>query len=277
MILLSVLIVNYNSGKFLEKAICSVIEQKCELCELLIVDGGSADNSVSIIKKYAKYISWWVSEKDKGQSDAFNKGFAHAKGRFLMWLNADDLFLPNSLDTICNYLRKNPNIHWLTFNTLIINKNDEVIRAIHGNKWNSFCAEYYGPQVDSATSIFSRDLFSKSLGFDLRFKYAMDIDLWLQFINLGARYERLNFFVYAFRIHEESKTASGGYKCKPNQERIIQSRQIQLKNHFHPNKLGWLVAMCIKLFSTKFYSIKKTRLWKGKKIMEIKQPLLYIL
>ncbi len=275
--LLSVLIVNYNSGKFLEKAIRSVINQKCEDCELLLVDGGSTDNSLSIINKYTKYISWWISEKDRGQSDAFNKGFAHAQGKYLMWLNADDLLLSNSLTVICNYLRRYPKTHWLTFNTLIINKDDEVITAIYGNKWNAFCAKYYGPQVDSATSVFSKELYLKSLGFDLRFKYAMDIDLWLQFINLGVYYERLNYFVYAFRIHEESKTASGGYKCKPNQERIVQSRQIQLKNHFHPNKLGWFIAMIIKLFSTKLLSVIKTYLWKRKNVIEINQKVPYSL
>ena len=89
--LLSIVIANYNYGRFLEEAIQSVLSQSCNDYELIIVDGGSTDNSVEIIKKYEDKIAWWVSEKDKGQSDAFNKGFAHAKGKYLTWLNADDI------------------------------------------------------------------------------------------------------------------------------------------------------------------------------------------
>jgi len=79
--LLSIVIANYNYGRFLESAILSVVSQElADKVELIVCDGGSTDDSVEIIKKYSGQISWWVSEKDNGQSDAFNKGFAHARG-----------------------------------------------------------------------------------------------------------------------------------------------------------------------------------------------------
>ena len=88
--LLSIVIANYNYGRFLEDAIKSVLSQDMgDKVELIICDAASSDNSVEIIKKYADKISWWVSEEDKGQSDAFNKGFAHATGKYGCWLNAD--------------------------------------------------------------------------------------------------------------------------------------------------------------------------------------------
>ena len=93
----SIVIVNYNYGRFLEAAILSILNQSCVDYELIVVDGGSTDNSVDIIRKYKNSISWWCSEKDNGQSHAFNKGFAHANGRFLTWLNADDLLMPGTL------------------------------------------------------------------------------------------------------------------------------------------------------------------------------------
>ena len=86
--LLSIVIANYNYGRFLEEAIQSVLMQDAgDLAELIICDAESTDNSVEVIKKYEKHITWWCSEKDGGQSAAFNKGFSHARGKFLTWLN----------------------------------------------------------------------------------------------------------------------------------------------------------------------------------------------
>ena len=96
----SIVMANYNSGHYIERAIQSVLSQSCKDFELIVVDGGSSDESVDIIKKYTDKLSWWVSEPDKGQSDAFNKGFSHATGRYYTWLNADDLLLPNVLEKV---------------------------------------------------------------------------------------------------------------------------------------------------------------------------------
>ena len=107
--LLSIVIANYNYGRFLEEAIQSVITQEgFDQCELIVVDGGSTDNSVEVIKKYSDKISWWCSEPDGGQSSAFNKGFRRASGRFLTWLNADDIFLPGALSAIMYEIRQHP-------------------------------------------------------------------------------------------------------------------------------------------------------------------------
>src|SRR5574344_2606747 len=88
---LSIVIVNFNYRRYLEAAIRSVLDQQVEGVELVIVDGASKDESVEIIKRYADKLGWWVSEPDKGQSDAFNKAFAHCRGKYLTWLNADDI------------------------------------------------------------------------------------------------------------------------------------------------------------------------------------------
>ena len=171
--ILSIVIVNYNYGRFLEAAIESVLSQGMdEKVELIIVDGGSTDNSVEIIKKYAgetisrvernveickcaneatansqlvggglshfhtstllhSRISWWCSEKDKGQSDAFNKGFAHARGKYLTWVNADDI-MPRD---VCRRLFEN----WsgiLTVNglraTFTASRKMVVLSSVHG-------------------------------------------------------------------------------------------------------------------------------------------------
>lgn len=240
---ISIVIVNFNSGLYLEKALLSVISQKKTSHELIVIDGGSVDNSISIIRKYSSYIDYWSSKRDDGQSDALNIGFKIARGEYLMWLNSDDVLVEGSLEKIDNYLSKNVECNWLTFNTVIIDEKDSVTRYIRGPKWNEYLINNYGPQVDSATSVFRKSLFEMTSGFDLRLNYAMDIDLWLQFIRLGVRYERLNEYVYAFRVHSGSKTAGGGYGEKPNKERVLQSKIIKQKNNFNPNRIGGVLAM----------------------------------
>src|SRR5690242_10507015 len=96
----SVVIPSYNQGQFLEETILSVINQGYPNLELFVVDGGSKDNSVDVIKKYESHITWWVSEKDKGQSDAINKGFSRVTGDIATWLCSDDLFTEGALKRV---------------------------------------------------------------------------------------------------------------------------------------------------------------------------------
>lgn len=229
----SIVIANYNSGQYLEEAVLSVLNQDCKDYEIILVDAGSSDESIEIIKKYQSYFSWWCSEPDKGQSDAFNKGFSQARGDYFFWLNADDLLLPGALSSAHRYLKNHKECMWLTFNTMFINKDREIMFVNYGPNWVQYLMHRVGPQVDAATSIFHRSLFEKSQKFDVRLHYTMDYDLWLQFMNLGYQYSRLKKYFYAFRIHTGSKTASKGYNKKiRSQEKITEESIICDKNNF---------------------------------------------
>lgn len=206
---LSIVIANYNFGRFLENAIQSVLTQEVgDQIELIICDGGSTDNSVEIIAKYSDQISWWCSEKDKGQSDAFNKGFSHARGRFGCWLNADDMFMPGALRAVIEYIAHHPHAEWIGASSVFANGNLEVMwcsRCVRTVMLGCRYVPYYA--VNGPSSFFLLENLRKVGGFDLKLRYTMDTDLWRKFIRAGIKLYHVKNYVWCFRIHEASKTS----------------------------------------------------------------------
>lgn len=215
----SIVIATYNCGAFLEDAIKSVLSQSCQDFELIVVDGGSKDNSVDIIKKYQDKIAWWVSEPDAGQSDAFNKGYSHASGRFYTWLNADDILLPGTLQKVKAKLEANPWAKWATGNFFRFTENDKrIIEA----QWGPHFLPSFLQTPDSPLAIFgpttfwSRDIYNEIGAIDEKLHYAMDTDYWIRIMKAGYKQVRVNHFCWAFRMHENSKTAEfGDHKSSP--------------------------------------------------------------
>lgn len=204
----SIVMANYNSGRFIERAINSVLSQSCQDFELIIVDGGSKDNSVDIIKKYSDKLAWWVSESDEGQSDAFNKGFAHARGRYYAWLNADDLMIPRTLERVKEYAILYPERQWLAVNTVYIDQSDRVLSCNWLTQYKQIVLRHCLLEDIGPSAFFTAPLFNESGRFDIDNHYTMDEDLWIRFVQLGYRYYRVPIQGWAFRIHELSKTSS---------------------------------------------------------------------
>ena len=116
----------YNQVQYLEKTILSIVNQNYPNLEYIIIDGGSTDGSVDIIKKYEQYLTYWVSESDSGMYDAIQKGFDKSTGEIMCWLNADDVFLYNSLFAVSNVFMNNPSINWITSHHTVIDENDVI-------------------------------------------------------------------------------------------------------------------------------------------------------
>ena len=208
--LISIVIANYNYGRFLEAAIKSVVHQDgFDKCELIVVDGGSNDNSVDVIKAYSNKVAWWVSERDKGQSEAFNKGFSHASGRYGCWLNADDILMPKALKRVIDYLLAHPNCEWLAGSTVFADAQLNVWKCSRCVKVWSFLGRFAPAAiVNGPSSFFLLENLRAVGGFDNNAHYVMDIDLWRRFLQRGIRPQYLKEYIWCFRLHEESKTAS---------------------------------------------------------------------
>lgn len=211
--LLSVVIANFNYARYLPEAIESLVSQDgFEECELIVIDGGSTDGSVDIIKKYLRKIAYWVSEPDKGQSEAFNKGFARSRGKYLTWLNADDILLPGALRKVLNAFKRHPKTEWFTGNFCRYTEDGKIIEVGWGPHWHPWFLQYkdsplviFGP-----TTFFSRSIYEQVGRIDESLHYIMDIDLWRRFMAAGIKQRRINCFCWGFRMHLSSKTAEYG-------------------------------------------------------------------
>lgn len=206
--LFSIVIANYNHGAFLEDAIRSLRDQSCQDFELIIVDGGSTDNSVEVIRKYSEHIAWWCSEKDSGQSDAFNKGFARAKGLWGCWLNADDLMMPHALQAVKEVIASRPHAEWVSGGTVFCDARMNVL-------WCSRCLPHLPfitrripvLNVNGPSSFFKLPRLREAGGFDTRLHFVMDLDLWMRFFNAGMQVHYIPHYLWAFRVHALSKTS----------------------------------------------------------------------
>src|SRR5512133_12524 len=125
--LVSIVTPSFNQGRYLEQTISSVLQQDYPAIEYIVIDGSSADNSVEIIHRYESRLGYWISERDKGQTDALNKGFAHAHGEILAWLNSDDVYNPGAVSEAVKFLIDNPDIGMVYGDLDFINERDQVI------------------------------------------------------------------------------------------------------------------------------------------------------
>lgn len=233
--LLSIVIANYNYGRFIEEAIRSVVAQDMgDKVELIICDGGSSDNSVDVVKQYEDRLSWWCSEPDGGQSAAFNKGFSHARGRFLTWLNADDVLMPQTLKAFEQAVVKHPKCKWFVGGVMWLTKDMRIIKMGRGRSFSRIRAKAGSIGVWGPSSIFSRELFDAAGGVDERFHYAMDNDLWHRFhYKCGEVYLPFIDYAWGLRLHEAAKMSGHNFspdgKFREGKAELLSKEQSKLE------------------------------------------------
>lgn len=214
---ISIVMPSFNQAKFLEQAILSIINQNYPNLEYVIIDGGSTDGSVDIIRKYEKYLHYWISERDRGQSHALNKGFEKTTGEIMAYLNSDDLYCPWTFKTVASLFSEFSETKWLTsLRALIWNADGEPIenifkrgytqRAFYGGRTLSNHKEPIGWIMQEAT-FWNRWLWDAAGGYiSEHLTYAMDFDLWARFYEY-ADLTGVTVPLGGFRLHGNQKSA----------------------------------------------------------------------
>ncbi len=221
---ISIVTPSYNQAQFLERTILSVLNQNYPNLEYIIIDGGSTDGSVEIIKNYEKYLTYWVSEKDNGQADAINKGFSKSTGEILAWINSDDIYLSNILRKIALSFKRESYIDVIYGNRYRIDENDNIISEDRHTPFSKSGLLYGGFGFYQVSVFWKRDIFSKVKGLSIKYKCCMDYELFVRFAMNNAKFKFIREFLGCFRIHGASKTS--------NLKEIFEMESEEIRNSF---------------------------------------------
>lgn len=218
--LVSIITPSFNQAKFLEMTIRSVIGQDYPRIEYIIVDGGSTDGSVDIIRKYEDRLAWWVSEKDKGQTDAINKGFARAKGELLAWINSDDTYNAGAVGEAVRYFLEHPEIALVYSDCNYIDQAGSVIGKFPAAQTDHRRLREGYVHIPQQTMFFRAKYWREIGPLDPSFYFAMDYDLWTR-ITSRAPVKYLAGQTWAnFRLHTSGKTVAADDRCWPEMLRV---------------------------------------------------------
>ena len=177
--LITVVTPSYNQAQFLEQTICSVLDQETPNLEYMVVDGGSKDGSLAIIQKYAGDLAWWVSEPDKGQGHAIQKGFNRAQGKYLAWLNSDDYYLPDALDSAIKTLEAHPEMGMVYGDVLAVDENGKTIRRLRYQPWDLKDLIQFNI-IGQPSVVMRRAAYEQAGGISTQYQYLLDHHLWLR-------------------------------------------------------------------------------------------------
>lgn len=197
---------SYNQGIFLEETIQSVLNQDYPNLEYIIIDGGSTDGSVDIIKRYEGYLAYWISEPDNGQTSGLMKGFDRATGDVFCWINSDDMLENRALFEVAKFFQNNPLARVVTGDATLIDERGETIRIQRQMKFIRFLWFYDHNYITQSSTFWRRDLYEEVGGLNPIFYFGMDADLFIRFADVTNLYHVRKLWS-RFRIYSNQKTS----------------------------------------------------------------------
>jgi len=196
---------SFNQGQFLEETIRSVLMQGYPNLEYIIMDGGSRDSSIDVIRHYAAWLSHWESAKDNGQADAINRGFARGTGQILAWLNSDDVYRPGALFAVAKCFLADPGLS-IAYSTCETIDGNSICHAIHVPPEFSVYGLLKNNFIAQPATFLSRSLW-EVIGLNANRHYAFDYEMWIKAAVQGYRFARVSGAPWAgFRVWEQSKS-----------------------------------------------------------------------
>lgn len=206
--LVTIVTPSYNQAPYLEWTLRSVLAQDYPHIEYIVVDGGSTDGSVDIIRRYAQRLAWWVSEPDHGQADAINKGFARAQGSIFGWVNSDDMLAPGAVRQAVKALMRHPEAGMVVGEALFI---DPVGRPFYHYVSNARTLEdlLFFRILPQPAVFFRREVFEAIGGLDIRYHYLLDHHLWIRMALARPWVNRSAIWAFA-RFHTQAKNVAHG-------------------------------------------------------------------
>ena len=217
---ISIITPNYNYGEFLIKAIKNVFAQTesedSPIVEHIVIDGGSTDNSVKYMQEWDSFLATipeerrvrysfsWVSEKDRGQTDAINKGLLRSTGEIMCWLNADEIYKEGTLKTISDYFTTHPKKDIVYGEIEFIDKDGKFIEKKYQHKFSGLVLLYHGCYIPSAGTFWTRKAFEKIGPLDIYYKVTMDFEYWCRFYKLGCKFGFIPKTLASFAWHDNN-------------------------------------------------------------------------
>lgn len=266
---ISIVIPSYNQGEFIEEAIVSICSQNYPHLELIIMDGGSEDNTVEIIKRYSSQIDFWRSSVDTGQSAAIKEGFNRASGEIIGWLNSDDVLLPNSLQRIGEYATKYKDADIFIGNYLLIDVDGLIISCKRvpkfGTRWLAHRSFWC---FNSIGTFYRKTLYDRVGGLNEGLSYVMDADLLMRMIFAGGNTRHIGMYSAGFRRHDDAKTVLFPTSSKDEHAYIAQNSWPN-EVGYHYGKPQWKLAFRgIQILNADFLMYFETQSFRGKKYMD---------
>ena len=202
---ISLVTCSFQQGRYLETTLRSVFEQGYADLEYLVIDGGSTDESVATLRRYEQQLAYWVSEPDRGQTDALIKGFHRSSGEVMGWLCSDDLLLPGALQAVGEFFARHPQVQAVYGDSLWVDGNGRLLRAKKEIPFNRFVFLYDHNYIPQPSMFWRRSLYQAVGGLDAGFDLAMDGDLWERF-SIRTAIAHLPRYLSCMRFYPEQKT-----------------------------------------------------------------------
>ena len=202
---ISIVTCSYQQGRFIDSTLRSVLDQGYEDLEYMVIDGGSTDDTLAVVRRHEARLAYWVSEPDKGQTDALIKGFARCSGDVMGWLCSDDLLLPGALSTVGRFFAEHPEVDWVFGDALWIDAAGQPLRPKKEMPWSRTVFLFDHNYLAQPSVFWRRSLYERVGGLQRQWNLAMDADLWLRFARAG-RQRHLAQYLSCMRYYPEQKT-----------------------------------------------------------------------